>query len=217
MASLAPIDKKIIKNNSFLELYGVLMGDGWLGKYPYKNHSNHVIGISGHSILDRDYFYHCKKIILDLFGRDISIKEKPKNAIELYFTHQVLWKFISEELGFPVGKKLGKLKIHEKIISLGDNKIKHVVRGIFDTDGSFFMDKVYKYSYPNIEIEMLEPRLLDQVEKFLRRNGFKPQRRPIRIRLKGITQVKKWMNFIGSSNPKHFNKYNKWLKQARVA
>lgn len=217
MGKTVPINRDIINNDLFLEFYGTLFGDGWLGKYPYKNRSNCVVGISGHSILDREYFNYCRKNIFELFGRNISIKERPRNSIEIYFTHKFLLKFLNEELGFPIGKKLGKLEIPNKVIGKGDNKLKHVIRGIFDTDGSFFMDRVYQYHYPNIEIEMLEPKLVDQIESFLRRNGFKPQRRLYKIRLKGITQVKKWMNFIGSSNPKHFNKYNKWLNNARVA
>jgi hypothetical protein len=212
MILLNPIDKKITSNNLFLEFYGALIGDGWLGRYKYKTKISHIVGLSGHAILDRDYLNYCRGIILKLFNRKISIKEKPKNAIELYLSHKMLVKFFNEELNFPIGKKLGKLWISDKVIGFGDEKLKHVIRGIFDTDGSFFMDKVYGRSYPNIEIEMLAPELLDQVEDFLRRNNFKPQRRPNRIRLKGIKQVKNWMNYIGSNNPKHFNKYNKWLK-----
>lgn len=212
MVVLNLVDEKIINNNSFLELYGALIGDGWLGRYKYRNKTSHIFGLSGHAILDRDYFYYIKGILLELFNRDISIKEKSKNVMELYFSHKMLVKFLNERLDFPIGKKMGKLKISNKIMKLGNNKIKHVIRGIFDTDGSFFMDRVYQYYYPNIEIEMLAPELLDQIEDFLRRNGFKPQRRQNRIRLKGIKQVKKWMSEIGSSNPKHFNKYEKWLK-----
>ena len=212
MVVIKTVDKKIINNDLFLEFYGTLIGDGWLGKYIYKNKINHIVGVSGHSVLDREYFNYCRGIIFDLFERNISIKEKPKNTIELYLVHKSLLKFLNEELSFPIGKKLGKLAISDKIIKLGDEKLKHAVGGIFDTDGSFFMDRVYKYLYPNIEIEMLAPDLLDQIESFLRRNNFKPQRRPNRIRLKGIKQVKNWMNYIGSNNTKHFNKYNKWLK-----
>lgn len=217
MVLLKPIDEDIINNELFLEFYGALIGDGWLGRYKYKNKINHIVGLSGHSVLDRDYLNYFRSIILTLFGRNISIKEKPKNAIELYISHKSLVAFLNEELKFPIGKKTDKIVISDRIIGLEDDKIKHVIRGIFDTDGSFFMDKVYKYSYPNMEINMIAPNLLDQIEDFLRRGGFKPQRKLFKIRLKGIKQVKKWMNEIGSSNPKHFNKYDKWLDHARVA
>ena len=60
MVKLESIDKRIIKDNSFLEFYGTLIGDGWLGRYKYKNKVCHIVGISGHSILDREYFDYCR-------------------------------------------------------------------------------------------------------------------------------------------------------------
>ncbi len=207
-----------ISDQLFLELYGVLLGDGWIGKYKWKNKIIWLIGISGHAKLDREFLLYCKQNIEKICNRNAYLKEKPKfNAIEINFTHKTFLKALNEELGFPIGKKVD-IKISDKILSLGSDKLKYVIRGIFDTDGCFYLDKTPAgHPYPCISIQMKASILIKQLYDILISVGFKPiykkgeyERKILdRITLKGSKQLRKWMEEIGSSNPKHLNKINK--------
>ncbi len=213
-----------INNPLFLELYGILLGDGWLSRLKYKNKTINLIGISGHAKLDREFFLYCKKNIKRLLNRNAYLKERPKyNSIELNFTHKMFLIFMNNKLYFPIGKKID-LQIHKKIIKLGFNGLRHVIRGIFDTDGSFYLDKTpVGNPYPCISIQMKSPVLIGQLYAILLEKGFKiiykkNKQGKDKITLKGNKQLIKWMSEIGSSNPKHFNKINSFMnEQAPVA
>ena len=207
-----------INDPFFLEFYGILLGDGWIGRYPYKNKSAHIIGISGHSKLDRKFFIYCQKNIEKLFNRRGYLKEKMKSkSIELQIGHKILLETLNKELGFPIGKKGRGLKINHKILSLKFNKLRYVIRGIFDTDGSFYLDKTPANNYyPCISIQMKAPILIKQLKDILVEQGFKVLYREKKdmITLKGKIQLKKWMNEIGSSNSKHLDKINALVAQS---
>src|SRR3989344_3032881 len=130
-----------ITDDSFLELYGILLGDGWLSKLTYKGKIIWLIGISGHAKDDREFFLHCKYLINKICDRKPYQKERPKfNSIEINFGHKSFIQALNRDLGFPIGKKIN-LKLDDKICCLDYDKVKNVIRGIFDTDGSFYLDK----------------------------------------------------------------------------
>lgn len=195
----------------FLEFYGALLGDGWLSKLKYKNKITHLIGISGNRSLDREFFLYLEGNINKLFHRNAYLKERPKyNSIELNFSHKLLINFLHTQLDFPIGKKID-LKISDKIYNLGYEKIKHVIRGIFDTDGHFYFDKTpVGKPYPCIGLTMKAPRLMKQIYDILIKEGFKAYHNKSnfveRIRLKGRRQISKWMKEIGSSNKRNLDK-----------
>lgn len=203
-----------IKNKFFLEFYGILIGDGWLGEYFSNKKKSRIIGISGHREKDRDFFFYCQRNIHYHFNRKAYFKEKPAyNAIELQISHKKLFEFLYIKLNFPVGRKGTGLKIHPKFLSFGFNHTKHIIKGIFDTDGSIYFDKTPAGNpYPCISIQMKAPELIKQIYEILIQNGFKVtlqnidnQKSP-KITLKGKKQLDKWIAEIGSSNPRHSNK-----------
>lgn len=132
-----------INNPLFLEFYGTLLGDGWLSHllYNYKEkRSLWWVGISGHAKLDRSHLIFIKEIIIKLFDRKVTTKiNEASNSMELIFCHRPLILFMNKEFKFPIGKKIN-LIIKEDILN-NWNKIKYVIRGIFDTDGCFYLDK----------------------------------------------------------------------------
>ena len=90
---------------------------------------------------------------------------------ELNFSHKMLIKALHETLEFPIGKKID-LVIHRRVYDQGFDKIKHIIRGIFDTDGSFYFDKTPSGNpYPCISIKMKAPRLMVQIEQILLKKG----------------------------------------------
>jgi hypothetical protein len=201
------------KRKDFLEFYGALIGDGWLSRLKYKNKITYLIGFSGHKKLDRNYFLYLKKIIKNNFNRNPYLKDiKNVNASELLFSHKELQEYLIKNLKFPLGKKIN-LKINNKFKNFED--IRWIIRGIFDTDGSFYLDKTPSDKpYPCISIEMKAPLLLKQIRDILIERGFRISFRNMerdgkektRITLKGKKQLNKWMKEIGSSNKKHLDK-----------
>lgn len=209
-----------LKNPIFLEFYGILLGDGWIGKYKFKNKTINLIGISGHYDLDRNFFSYCKKNIKILFNRRAYLKERPEqNSIELNFCHETLLNYFNKNLNFPIGKKVN-LEINKKVIFLGYDSLKHVIRGVFDTDGSFYLDKMTNGNpYPCISLDMKSPLLLKQIHTILLNQGFKAMYQDkkggsSRVILKGRKQLNKWMEEIGSSNNKHLNRINALVAQS---
>ncbi len=195
----------------FLEFYGALLGDGWLSKLKYKNKMIYLIGISGNRSLDREFLLYLKDNINKLFNRNAYLKERTKhNSIELNFAHKMLINLLHTQLDFPIGKKID-LRISDKIYNLGYEKIKHVIRGIFDTDGHFYFDKTpVGKPYPCIGLTMKAPRLMKQIHDILIKEGFKAYHNKSesveRIRLKGRRQIDRWMKEIGSSNKRNLDK-----------
>ena len=200
----------------FLEFYGALLGDGWLSKFNVKNKITSLMGISGHIVLDKKYHLYLQNISKEIFNRKGYIKEKPKyNARELQIGHKGLIDFLNKQLNFPIGPKKD-LKISSKIMSLDFNYTKYVIRGIFDTDGSFFLDKTpVGRPYPTISICMRAPFLIRQLKEILSKENFKPitYHNGEELKLKGSIQLRNWMSKIGSSNPKHLDKINAHVAQ----
>ncbi len=207
-----------ISNIRFLEFYGALLGDGWLSKLKINSKSKilWLIGISGHRILDKEYHLYLQRISEDIFNRKGYVKERPKyNARELQIGHRALLEFLNRRLNFPIGLKKD-LKLPKQIVELGFDYSRFVIRGLFDTDGSFFFDKTpVGRPYPIISIHMHAPVLLSQVREILVKEGFKPimYHKGQEIKLKGSIQLRKWMDKVGSSNPKHLNKINALVAQ----
>lgn len=210
------IDNNVIFNPLFLEFYGALLGDGWLSKLNYKKKTIRIIGLCGHISLDREYLLSWKKNITSMFNRDPYIKYIQKdNGMQLIFGHLNLFKFLNENLKFPIGKK-ENLHLTKDLKILGFENLKYIIRGIFDTDGCFYFDKTpANKPYPCLSITMKEPLLMEQIYSILIARGFKvyhyKSERIQKLILKGSKQLKKWMVEIGSSNPYKFNKMEKAL------
>ncbi|MBS3095492.1 LAGLIDADG family homing endonuclease [Candidatus Woesearchaeota archaeon] len=199
-----------INNPLFLEFYGALLGDGWLSvlSYNYGGEKRNLwwVGISGHRILDKDYLLFMRQTARKLFGKTMIIKyKKNSKAMEILMCHKRLIMFLNKNMNFPIGKKID-LKIKEDVAK-DNQKMKYVVRGIFDTDGYLGIRLGKHKLYGRINITMKAPRLLQQVERYLKNRGFEPKLNQYRLNLYGIKQTRKWMKEIGSSNKKHLKEY----------
>ncbi len=195
-------------DESFLEFYGALLGDGWISSPQPRN--KWTIGVCGHRTLDRDFILSIREKVKALFNREGFLREnKSTNTLFFLFSHQLLVEYLSKKLGFPIGKK-ENLSLKKEILGKEFSNLRHVIRGIFDTDGSFHLEKNKKgeRKYPCLSIHMKEPILMGQIAEILKGQefAFHYDSTNYQIRLKGHKQLSKWMKEIGSSNPKHLNK-----------
>ncbi len=209
-------------SEDFLEFYGALLGDGWMSSFTNKKYNKTYwqLGLSVHIKNDKDYLLRIREIVKKLFSRDGYLKYKPEhNVMELIFGHKTLIKKLNKELGFPIGLKIN-LSINERFL---DNQyaLRHIIRGLFDTDGSIFFDKDkrYKTPYPIIDICTASNPLIEQLSTILKKDNFNVIKYKKGVRIKGHFQVQKWFKEIKPQNKKHILKYQEYITQkyARVA
>ena len=104
---------------------------------------------------------------------------------------------------------------------------KDCLRGIFDTDGSYFLStkKGCKGPYPCIEISTCSPKLTEQITRILKerfrvktrinKNNAYKYGSIYRISLNGKKETERWFKEIGSSNSYKFNKFKSFKYQSK--
>jgi hypothetical protein len=141
-------------------------------------------------------------------------------------------------MGFQVGQKCLSAKIPEYIFDINDEEIyKAIIRGIFDTDGSFWCErsrtktssewkKTHNY-HPEFRITSCSKFLLDQIKFIL--DNFKIESKVVQKAKKGFrfnrninnsyalnirkkAEIEKWFKIIGTNNLRHKTRYLLWKK-----
>lgn len=205
-------------DSSISEFVGAVIGDGniWTdGKYRYR------VDINGNLELDRKYLIYLSEIIEREFNRKTSLRNRPDKLV-LRTTSKKVFDFLTKTLELPFRAGKGKkVMIPVEIISSSWDVTKCCIRGIADTDGSlFFSKKGYRDDYPSIEISTTSKNLAIQLKKILTSRAFRVGfRKQIRrkgwntryiISINGEVMLEKWMREIGFSNPRQYQKYEKW-------
>ena len=191
-----------------LELLGALIGDGW-------------IGISGGrkqvcycgNLHQQAYANHLQRLLFQAFRVRGYLKFREKFTVfYIIINSGPIFDFFKQNFDFPVGFKR---KFNTALLPSDFDKAAHVIRGIFDTDGSIYFDKATGYArpYPVIDITSHNPELLAWLSKILAKKGFKVNSLKYSIRLKTYVQVERWFNVIKPSNIVHIQKWNRWKSQ----
>src|SRR3989338_3049170 len=204
------------------EFVGAFIGDGGLqvnGRYRGVN-------IYGHATLDWEYHERIGEIIQKTFGLLPFRKIKPNaNACYLNVKSRRLCKLFASRFGFPSGCKTYTVKIPEEILKADRAFLFRTIRGIFDTDGNFFLDKrkTYRAPYPRITLRTASKPLFRQLKQILekefslhaaqKKNGSK---KIFEIVIYGHNQIEKWMKIIGFSNPRHLNKIAEYSRRREL-
>ncbi len=205
--------------NKFLcEFYGALLGDGCISKYvDYSGTKRIVICLSGNKKLDSFYWNYLKqKLSSEHNLYSYYYEYKDRNVCMLIIKNKSLSMFFHEVLGFPIGKKYKSISIHKKILSLDWKINKYVLRGLFDTDGCIIANKREKYKYPWIAIASKSKRFREQIKDMLKRQGYPAYITGKDVNVRGIRNVNRWFNDIGSSNPRNLKKYEYFLKNKNL-
>jgi len=209
-------------DENLAEFLGILGGDGFVLRYNHHSGKGkeHIIGISGNSEKDNDYF---KKFLLPLLRTLFNVitdikKHKGQNTIYIQFRSKGLLYYL-ESLGVHIGRK-DNWKI-PKIVLENDKLAKAYLRGIFDTDGCISL-KTYNHGYPVIKIKQKSRMAVKQLAKLLKHFGFyfyaeydivtKDKRGFTTIGsslyISGWKNLRKWMELIGSNNQRNLGKIN---------
>lgn len=208
------VNVKIRKNKEFCEFYGALLGDGCLVRFrDYKNTRRYVIQLTGNLKLDKDYWIYLTALLSNQYKLHSYYYERPKNnCCVLTIKNKGLFYELNKKFFVPIGLKYGKLKLPNNILNLPWKVKKFVLRGLFDTDGCIIANKRENYRYPWIVISSKSERFRNQLIKMLKEQNYPAYNTGSDVCVRGISNVKRWFDDIGSSNSRNLIKYEYFLK-----
>ncbi len=143
-----------MKNINFYEFLGIMVGDGCLLYYP--KYRIYGVEITGNAMEEQDYYQKIAKFLKEEFNLNskIYVKHQPKgDGLKL-----IVYNKHFAELLLKYGIVPSKTYCIELIQELIEwNKSQHILRGIFETDGSLYFSKskikIRNPSYPRLEIK----------------------------------------------------------------
>jgi len=207
------------------EELGIHVGDGCLRHKRYEKNIAYQYSVSS-GIDEVEYLQgYVIPLLQKLYSLNAEIKYKLKNEIRITYCSKSMYHF-KRGLGLPNGKK-DNIAIPNVV--LNSAYITDFIRGLFDTDGCLqFKDRNKKRPpYPRLDITGKSKTLLDQVNeillglefttsavsetRLLKKTGVMCTSN--RVYLYGPKNLKRWIELIGFSNPKHRGKYMDWREK----
>lgn len=146
---------------------------------------------------EQEHLRHVSEIIFLLFDKKPSIRiRKTSQCDDLYIYQNKL----SDRLNFPYGNKLKHELRIPKWIKDNLSYSKHCLKGLYETDGDWFIDKKYKTNVVKFTNHSIS--LLDDLYKVLINLGYHPQLRKYDVRLAKQKEVYRFVEWI------QFRKYS---------
>ncbi|TSC75381.1 MAG: Uncharacterized protein G01um101430_476 [Parcubacteria group bacterium Gr01-1014_30] len=219
--------KRPILSTRLAELIGILLGDGGITKSQ--------VTVTLNKYDDKEYSEYVEALFVKLFRVTPSVYYGKKNdsTIAVVISRTELVRFLVEN-GLKIGGKVKQQVDVPVWIKQTEKFIKDCLRGLFDTDGCFYVDKHYHRNkdkiYLNCGMNFTNRSLpiLSFFKNSLERLGLHPtQKTEFSVFLRKENEIMRYFQEIGSSNPKHFNKFKayftnkygevpKWSKRDRL-
>jgi len=197
-------------SNDFLELVGIIIGDGNLRK----DRTHNFVEITGDIKKDKSYFNYILNLVNQFTFDTITLKERSKGLririSSRYFLNSLL------EFGMhPNKNKLHHLRFLENI-KLNDRI--PIIRGLMDTDGCV-IQRSNRQNF--MEIATCSRFLANWINTSLKELGFRSfimkytnrkNQTIYRVWLSGRKNISKWIELIGFSNEFKYNKAKEILR-----
>ncbi|MDD5133358.1 MAG: LAGLIDADG family homing endonuclease [Candidatus Nanoarchaeia archaeon] len=213
--------KLILPEKPIIELAeetGLHIGDGSMNFYKNGNTSKGLYSLRGHMFDDKE---HYNNKIIDLYKKVYDLKIKPKEMPSTKVFGFQIWddsliEFKNKILKLPLGKKFD-ICIPSCFLNRKEYTI-NVVKGIFDTDGTLYLQPKYKKLYPRLEISTTSKPLGLQLNNLINKLGIRSTIYSYKhknhnwldlykVSIRGEFMLNKWMKIISPNNPKHWKKY----------
>lgn len=189
------------------EFVGIVMGDGGI--------TQSQIIITTNSVDDKEYGHYVKKLIEKIFDINTAIYyRKNEQAMYIVASRKKLVEFCNKKLGLKIGNKLKQGLDIPGWIKGNLEYEKACIRGLVDTDGCIFTEchkiKNKLYNYKRLNFSSQSSQLRNSVFEILEKIGLSPKIRNNKcVQIEDRENIKKYFQFIGTSNPKHLKRYYK--------
>lgn len=192
------------KSEQLAEFIGIMLGDGGLTKYQVK--------VTLHAFDDKAYGEFVRELFTKLFGVTPSVQRRTDSrAIDIVISRIALVKYCVE-LGLVIGNKVLQHVDIPPWVKKSERYRKACIKGLMDTDGGV-INHTYtvngkRYLYKKLSFTSLSAPLLQSVYETLTSLGIKTRIGSNHdVRIDSKLAVSRYFNIIGSSNPKHLNRY----------
>lgn len=190
------------------ELIGIILGDGCLS-------GNHQLTISFNNETDQEYSHYLRRLLKKLFALDCHVHyRKNSNGADVVVSSSNLVDFLLKE-GLSIGNKV-KNQVGIPMWISGELKYgKACLRGLVDTDGSFYCHKYIsgnkEYKYIKLCFTNCSRPILEFVFKILKRLGYKVYLKGNHVSVYSMSEIKRYFKEIGTHNQKYLSKFYKYL------
>ncbi|MDP2630659.1 MAG: hypothetical protein Q8P56_04585 [Candidatus Uhrbacteria bacterium] len=191
------------------EMVGIMLGDGGITQYQA------IVTLN--SVDDRQYVDYVAKLFKKLFRVEVDfVKPKNSKAIDIRVSNKNLVEYFIKKHSLSIGSKIRAQVTIPSWIEKRDRFLKACLRGLFDTDGSFYIDrhkiKEKSYKYPCLVFASNNATLYGSMFRALQGMNLCPTGKQSNIFLRREENVHRYFRVIGSSNKKHLDKYRKFVK-----
>jgi len=167
------------RSGDLAELIGVILGDGYIGKFPRSEVLQIFSNSNNQGFIDR-----YTGLVEKLFNKTPAVAKR-RNANCTNIT--IYQKDISKRLGIPVGARKNKYFEIPKWIWKNEEYLIRYLRGLYEAEGSFSVHLptcTHKFAFANINIS-----LLNNVYWSLKKLGFNPHRTRVSIQISRKEEV----------------------------
>lgn len=200
------------------EFIGIMLGDGSIGVYntkagnKVKKHRVIKVTLDSRNKQYTKYVSNLMKEVLNVEPR--LYFHKKENAVDIGTFRKDALDYILNEIGLKMSPKWNRMEIPKKFMK--EKFYPHVLRGLFDTDGSVTIFNNNGTVYPRIEIKICPSPAQKQFIEIIKELGFrfkvqKLDKGEIRIRVSGKNELKKWFDIVGSSNQAYIKRAKQFL------
>lgn len=202
------------KNSEKLaEFIGIILGDGGI--------SRRQVLVTLNKNDDLKFSIYVKNLIKELFHVEPSIYKRQKDSVLVVGVSRTKLVDMLLEMGLKIGSKVRQQTGVPLWIIKSECFSKACMRGLLDTDGCFYVDRhKYKdkiYLNPGINFTNRSLPLLNFFRDNLVKFGYHPtQKTKFSIFLRRKDEIIKYFEEIGSSNPKHLNKFKNHFRHGGV-
>lgn len=196
------------KSEELAEFVGIMMGDGGITEWQ--------IIITLNSETDGEYAGYVSKLIEKLFKIKPSIKKRDSESVLMLKVSRKNLVNYCKSIGLLIGNKIRQNLDIPNWVKENKTYLIACIRGLMDTDGCIFLErhniKGKQYCYPRLSLVSASPNLRLSVFKALREFRFSAKIRNNRsVQIEKNNEIKKYFAKIGTSNPKHRNKFEKYF------
>lgn len=191
------------------EFIGIMLGDGGM--------TEGQVRITLSSRDDRTYTEYVQKLMYELYSEPASITERRGNIIELVISGKNLVRDLRKK-GLVIGNKIKQGACIPNWILKKESWRRAVLKGLFDTDGSVYLDRHRRngvnYQSICIAYTTYSRQLFKGIFHSLVFLGFSPTKSSKnRVMLRKRKEVEEFFKHIDPENAKHQLRYKKYLEE----